>query len=53
MHANGDVTALHCLADQRDADRREVLGKDRDDVDAQGSASSRTAVTSKASSAPV
>jgi hypothetical protein len=35
MHPELDVTALRCLADQRDAQRREVLREDRDDVDAQ------------------
>jgi len=31
-----DVAALRGLADERDLERTEVVGKDRDDVDAQG-----------------
>jgi len=36
MHPDDDVTALDRLADQRDRQRREVVGKDRDDIDSQG-----------------
>jgi hypothetical protein len=31
-----DVAALRGLADERDPERAEILGKDRDDIDAQG-----------------
>lgn len=40
MHAEDDVAALRRLADQRDPKRTEVLREDRDDIDAQGRASS-------------
>jgi hypothetical protein len=35
VHGEGDVTPVGGLADQRDAQRAEVLGEDRDDVDPQ------------------
>jgi hypothetical protein len=31
-----DVAALRGLADEGDPERAEILGKDRDDIDAQG-----------------
>src|ERR1035437_2848982 len=41
VHLEDDVPALRRLADQRDFKRAEVLGEDRDDVDAQRGISSR------------
>jgi len=40
VDAEGDISALGRLADQRDAQRPEIFREDRDDIDAQCTTSS-------------